>query len=75
MSEPINVSDAKARLSELIDRALEGEEVVIARRNKPVVRLVVVEPRSKQVRFGRYAGQIRVADDFDEPLEDFAEYM
>ena len=38
-------------------------------------KLVVVEPRSKQVRFGRYAGQIRVADDFDEPLEDFAEYM
>lgn len=75
MSKTVNVSEAKARLSELIDRALQGEEVIIARRNKPVVQLTVVAPREKQVRMGRWAGQIRIAEDFDEPLEDFAEYM
>lgn len=75
MSKPINVSEAKARLSELIDRALQGEEVVIARRNKPVVRLTVVEPPEKQVRMGRWAGKGWIADDFDDPIEDFADYM
>ena len=42
----INVHSAKARLSELLERAASGEEVVIAKRGKPFVRLVAVEDRS-----------------------------
>jgi prevent-host-death family protein len=41
--DAVNLSDAKARLSELIDRASEGEEVTITRRGRPVARLVPVE--------------------------------
>ena len=74
MSTPVNVSEAKARLSELIDRALQGEEVVIARRNKPVVRLVSVAPEGRQVRVGRFAGKGHIAPDFDDPIDDFAEH-
>ncbi len=74
MSKPVNLAEAKARLSELVDRCLAGEDVVIARRNKPVVRLVVAEPQHRTVRLGRYAGQVQVADDFDAPLDDFADY-
>lgn len=37
----VNVADAKARLSELVDRALAGVETVIARRDVPLVRLVL----------------------------------
>lgn len=40
----INVAEGKARFSELVARAEAGEEVVVARRGKPVVRIVAVEP-------------------------------
>lgn len=41
----VNLSDAKARLSELVDRAEAGEEVTILRRGRPVARLVPVGKR------------------------------
>ena len=43
MTCQINIAEAKAKLSELIDRALTGEEIVIARAGKPLARLVPVE--------------------------------
>ena len=45
MACQINVAEAKAKLSELLDRALSGEDVVIARAGKPIVRLTPVRPR------------------------------
>ena len=45
MTRQINIAEAKAKLSELLDRALAGEEVVIARAGKPLARLVPVDPR------------------------------
>jgi prevent-host-death family protein len=71
----VNVAEAKARLSELIDAALEGEDVVIARRNTPVVRLTTLRVKKRAPQFGAFKGRIRIAPDFDKPLEDFAEYM
>ncbi len=62
-----NVHQAKTRLSQLLAQAEAGEEVVIARRGQPVVRLVPCEPRGKR-RFGAMKGQIRINDDFFEPL-------
>ena len=43
MPEVVNLYDAKAQLSRLIDRATAGEDVVIARAGKPLVRLVPVD--------------------------------
>jgi prevent-host-death family protein len=71
----VNIAEAKARLSELIDAALQGEDVVIARRNKPVVKLTAVKTRVNRPQFGMFKGRIRMSVDFDEPLQDFAEYM
>jgi prevent-host-death family protein len=51
--ESYSVADAKARLSELIERAEAGEEVEITRRGKPVVRLVGVEKERKRFDFSR----------------------
>jgi prevent-host-death family protein len=45
MACQINVAEAKAKLSELLDRALAGEEIVIARAGKPIARLLPVRPR------------------------------
>ncbi len=70
----VNVHEAKAQLSRLIERALAGEDVVIARRNKPLVRLVVVREARPRRELGTSRGKIRMADDFDAPLDDFSAY-
>jgi len=70
----MNIHEAKAQLSRLVDAALAGEDVVIARRGKPLVRLVVVDGARAERKLGGARGLVTLADDFDEPLDDFAEY-
>jgi prevent-host-death family protein len=48
MTCQINIAEAKAKLSELLDRALAGEEIVIARAGKPLARLVPVMPPKRR---------------------------
>ena len=74
MVKQFNIAEAKARLSELIDAALAGEDVVIARRNAPAVRLEPVVSAKVKPRYGKLAGRVEMAPDFDEPLQDFADY-
>ncbi|MCB9663252.1 MAG: type II toxin-antitoxin system prevent-host-death family antitoxin [Alphaproteobacteria bacterium] len=71
----VNIQDAKKLLSELVRRAEAGEEVVLCRRNKPVVRLAVVREVPVRRRLGTLRGQIEMADDFDAPLEAFEAYV
>jgi len=68
-----NVAEAKARFSELIRKALSGEVVVIARDNKPILKLVPLE-RTRLRRPGSAKGKVWMAPDFDETPEDFADY-
>ena len=63
-----NLHEAKTHLSRLVDAALTGEEVVIARAGRPLVRLVPIEPPAKKRRLGMDAGKIVIADDFDAPM-------
>ena len=67
-----NITEAKAQLSRLVDAALAGEEVVIARAGRPLVRLTVVESdeRPRDLSTGYWAGRVRIADDFDAPLSE-----
>lgn len=69
----VNMREAKAALSELVAAARRGEKVVIAGADKPVVRLVPVEPLLRLRRLGRAAGKLKVAADFDVPLDAFAD--
>lgn len=71
----VNIEQAKANLSVLITAALNGEEVVIARDEKSAVKLVPTATEKPQPQFGSAKGRIHIADDFDAPLEDFAEYQ
>ncbi len=64
----VNIHEAKTHLSQLLSRALSGEEIVIAKAGKPMVRLVPVEePLSDRV-LGQDEGLFTVPEDFNEPL-------
>lgn len=62
----VNVQEAKAQLSRLLDAALAGEEVVIAKAGKPVVRLTPIVASDRKP--GAAAGKARLTDAFFEPL-------
>ena len=68
------MAEAKAHLSDLIETVLRGEEVVIARRDVPLVRLTPISSAKPQPRFGVLAGKIVLRDDFEAPLSDFESY-
>lgn len=68
-----NLADAKARLSSVVRETLSGVEVVIAKDNKPLVRLVPVKGHGRRTP-GSAKGQVQMAADFDAPLDDFAPY-
>ena len=70
----VNIHEAKTHLSRLIQEALEGEEIVIARGNEPVVRLVLVESARPKRSLGWVKGRVAMAPDFDAPLDDFTDY-
>jgi prevent-host-death family protein len=67
----VNLAEAKARLSELIDRALAGEEVVISRRDVPVIRLVPEPSHDGRCLVGLFRKQVVLGPDFDAPLPGF----
>jgi prevent-host-death family protein len=86
---PIDLNKAKTQMEQLIQSALDGEEVIITENGEPILKLVRVsgtdapaflyrkderaaKPRRQS---GSAKGLISIADDFNEPLEDFTEYM
>jgi prevent-host-death family protein len=70
-----NIHEAKARLSELIEKAMLGEEVIIAKGNKPVAKLTALTPARTPRVPGSARGKIWIAPDFDAPLDEFKDYM
>jgi prevent-host-death family protein len=68
------VHEAKTHFSKLLERALNGEEVIITRSGEPLVTLVPVQRRRKP-NFGWAKGTITMAHDFDEIPEEFREYI
>jgi prevent-host-death family protein len=67
----VNLAEAKARLSELIDRALAGEEIVISRRDVPVVRLIPEPSHDGRSLVGLFRKQVVLGADFAAPLPGF----
>ena len=75
--QQINLAEAAKNLPELIEAAINGEEIVITKDEQPVVKLVPVPPAKKRhpAKAGSAKGLVIISDDFDEPLEDFKDYM
>jgi prevent-host-death family protein len=66
----VNMHEAKSNLSKLVEEALAGEEVVIARAGNPVVRLLPIQRDTRPREPGRLKGQVRIAPDFDATPEE-----
>jgi len=77
MSATITLKEAQARLKELVDNLAPGEEIVIIDNQKPVARLIGERTaRKPRPAAGLGKGSILfMAPDFDEPMEEFKEYM
>lgn len=71
----VPIQEAKTQLSRLIQQALEGEEIVIAKRDEPLVRLEVIREKASVRRFGGLKRMVlSMGPSFDDPLEDFVAY-
>jgi len=64
----VTIRKAKADLSRLIQRACRGEEIVICRGKKPVVRLVALRDAQGNRKPGAWKGKLKVGPEFFEPL-------
>ena len=63
-----NLYEAKARLSELVERAAGGEEIVIAKHGTPRARLIAMTTEDTPRTPGGWTGAVWVAEDFDQPM-------
>jgi antitoxin (DNA-binding transcriptional repressor) of toxin-antitoxin stability system len=81
--QQITLTEASGCLPNLVDAVLNGEEVVITKDDQSAVRLVVMplpnqaltKREKRRQLFGSAKGLITMSDDFDQPLEDFKDYM
>jgi prevent-host-death family protein len=71
----ININEAKTHLSQLIKRALAGDEVVIARANEPLVRLEPVVRDTRPRVGGQWAGQVQIPENFEFTEEEIDEMI
>lgn len=62
------------QLRDLIESVVEGEEVIFTRNNLPIAKLIAVRQEKPRPQFGSAKGLFVMAEDFNEPLEDFDEY-
>lgn len=69
MSEIIyNLYEAKTSLSRLVDRAANGEEIILSKAGKPLAKLVPFNRPTEPRQPGGWEGRMRIAEDFDDPL-------
>jgi antitoxin (DNA-binding transcriptional repressor) of toxin-antitoxin stability system len=68
----VNMLEAKTHLSRLVERALRGEDVYLARAGHPVAKIVGLPVDKTPRRPGALKGKIHMAPDFDELPEDIA---
>jgi prevent-host-death family protein len=71
MLKTVNVHEAKTHLSKLLERVMNGEQIIIAKAGKPVALLSPIVEAPPQRTPGVDAGQVVIAPDFDAPLPEF----
>lgn len=74
MEKTVAIGEAKTNLSRIISQVEEGEEVVVRRGPRKVARIVPYSEPASTPLFGLMRGQIRIREDFDEPIPGFEPY-
>jgi prevent-host-death family protein len=70
----VDYDDKRARLKDLIESAMRGDKVIIAKNGKQIAQIVPVKSAVRR-KFGSAKGKIKMSKDFDQPLDDFREYI
>jgi prevent-host-death family protein len=77
--QQVSLENAERTLSKLVLDVQKGEEILITQNEKPIAKLISIVVSDvyplKKIKPGSAKGLIKIADDFDEPLDDFKEYM
>ena len=70
METVLTLSDAKARFSEIVEKVVNGDEIIVTRMGRPVVRISRFATSAEPRKLGDLAGKIRMSEDFDDwPLD------
>ena len=69
-----SLQDAQTHLQELIEKAVQGQQILIQTDSQTMVKLVPVAPVKEPRKAGSARGLVQLADDFDAPLADFDDY-
>lgn len=70
----LDITQAKADISKVLDLAIGGEEITITQNDKPVAKISPIVPVLRPLKRGSAKGKVWISSDFDEPLEDFDKY-
>ena len=72
----VSLIEAAASLNNLVEAAIDGEEVILLRGNVPVAKIMSIDVRKRRpAKAGSAKGLVWMSEDFDEPLEEFKEYI
>jgi prevent-host-death family protein len=71
----IDINQAKQNFPELIEKTVSNGEVIITKDGQPIVKMVPLTKPKKERKLGTAKGLIKMADDFDQPIDDFKDYM
>jgi prevent-host-death family protein len=71
----VNIHEAKTHFSKLIKEVINGGEVIIAKGNKPIAKLISLGHPKSVRKLGTAKGKIEIAADFDKSLADFSDYQ
>ena len=71
----IDINQVKQNFPELIQKTIKNGEVIITKNGQPIAKLIPFTKTKKERKFGTAKGLIKMSDDFDQPIDDFKEYM
>jgi prevent-host-death family protein len=69
----LNIAEAKAQFSKLVNDAAGGKTTIVARGGRPVARIVPFDDQPRKIKFGTYKGKIVIPADFDAPDQDIVD--
>lgn len=71
----IDINQAQHNFQDLIKKTMSGGVIIITQSGQPIAKIVPISKTKGQRQFGKAKDLIKIADDFDKPLDDFKDYM